>query len=138
MTFYFNSHGDLETKLPITDARAIVVDCMKKLGEVSIEKEDYIQGSVRYGFIKVPFRISWILAQDAICLTIQSESNDIWNHAGRKTVSRIKEVIRNHGNSGYVIDRLGLPKKALAGQVFLFIVFITMALFGLNKIGFLP
>lgn len=138
MTFYFNTHGDLETKLNIADAKLIIADCMRKLGEVSEEKDDYIQGYVRYGFVKVPFRISWISTQDTICLTVQSESNDIWNHAGKKVTVRIKEVLRNHGNSGYQIDRLGLPKLALAGQVFLFAIFILLALFGLKKLGLLP
>ncbi len=138
MIFYLNAHGDLETKVKIAEVKPIVVACMKSLGEVQVEHDNYISGYVRYGFVKVPFRISWVSDSEKICLTIQSESNDIWNHAGRKVSQRIKEVIRNHGNPGYLVDRLGLPKMALAGQVFLFVLFIFVVLSVLDKIGFLP
>lgn len=138
MTFYLNSHGDLETKLKIADAKPIVVECMKNLGEVQMEQDDYISGYVRYGFIKVPFRISWLSSSETLIFTIQSTSNDIWNHAGNKVSQRIKEVIRNYGNSGYLVDRLGLPKMALAGQIFLFTILILFALIVLSKIGLLP
>lgn len=137
MTFYLNSHGDLETNLKIADAKPIVVACMESLGEVRVQHDDYISGYARYGFVKVPFRISWISDSEKVCLTIQCESNDIWNHAGKKVSQRIKEVIRNHGNPGYRVDRLGLPKMALAGQVFLFILFILIMLTILDRIGFL-
>lgn len=135
MGFYYNSHGELETKLNIAEARPIVAESMRKLGTVKEAREDYISGYVTYGFVKVPFRISWIIGSETVVLTIQCTSIDIWNHAGEKVLQRIKEVIRNHDNSGYVVDRLGLPKSALFGQVFLFVTFIVLALFLLEKVG---
>jgi hypothetical protein len=135
MVFYYNSHGELETKLKFAEARPIIAESMRKLGTVKEAKEDYISGHVTYGFVKVPFRISWIIDSETVVLTIQCTSNDIWNHARNNVLQRIKEVIRNHDNSGYVVDRLGLPKSALFGQVFLFGTFIVIALFLLEKVG---
>lgn len=115
MKFRQNPVGAIVSSLPLNELIPQLESSFNRLGKLTNSEADFLSGWIRYGFQKVKVRISWIRQGEDFCIIIQSQSDDIWNYGGKNARDRFTNLLLNHNNPGFEVDRLGLPRSTLFG-----------------------
>jgi hypothetical protein len=136
MEFKVHSNGDLVSISNIDAVKPLLEKCLQRLGRLKESNPDFISGWIRYGFQKVKIRISWKTEGDTVHIVIQSSSDDVWNGGGKNAKRRLSELIVNHSNNGFYVDRLGMRPSVLFGISCLFILIVGLLLSVFSKFVF--
>ena len=135
MEFIVNENREVVSALAPEVSKVIVKECFTKIGTVQEVSSDFIVGSIRYGLQRVHVRVSWIVEKDQVRFVVQSWSDDIWRSGAKSAKRRLIELIQNHNNPGYQVDRLGMhPAAFVAVLCFFTLVVGTIVVFVLKKI----